>query len=74
MTMKCTRRDGALGIRFALAGAAMAAALGAEAGAALRPAPEERGAAPAPQLMVVDQRHLVELEDAGGGWPGRAPG
>jgi hypothetical protein len=62
------------GPRIVLAGAVLSAVLGVEAGAALRPAAEERGKPPPPQLMVVAEPQLVVLEAAGAGWPGREPG
>lgn len=67
-------QDASVGLRIAVIGAVLAATLGVEAGAALRPGPEERSAPPPPQLMVVDDPELVALEDAGAGWPGRHPG
>lgn len=60
--------------RVVLAGAAIAAVLGAEAGAALRPGAQERGAPPPPQLIVAPDATLMALEQAGAGWPGREPG
>lgn len=55
-----------------LAGAVLAAALGTGAGAALRPEPAERGAAAAPQQLVLNATELASAERAGGGWPARA--
>jgi len=59
-----------LGRRLAV-GAAIAAALGSTAGAALRPGPTERGAAAAPQQIFLDGPTLSHAERAGGGWPAR---
>lgn len=58
--------------RLVLAGGVLAAALGARAGAALRPQPEERGLVAAPQQIVLDDAGLASAERAGGGWPMRA--
>lgn len=57
---------------FVLAGAVLAAALGARAGTALRPEPMERGMAAAPQQIVLNATELASAERAGGGWPARA--
>ncbi|WP_041373258.1 hypothetical protein [Phenylobacterium zucineum] len=55
-----------------LIGAALAAALGSSAGAALRPAPAERGGPAAPQQIYLDGVALSAAEQSGGGWPARA--
>jgi len=60
--------------RLVLAGALLAAAAGARAGATLRPEPAERSAPAAPQQIVLKPPELALAEQAGGGWPGRAPG
>ncbi|MGA0607293.1 hypothetical protein ACO2Q0_14980 [Phenylobacterium sp. VNQ135] len=59
--------------RLLLAGAALAAALGTGAGAALRPDGTERGRPAAPQQMVLSEPELALAEAAGGGWPASAP-
>lgn len=74
MDIHRTFENGAFGARIVLIGALLAAALGIEAGAALRLAPQERSAPPPPQLMVVTEPQLVAMEEAGAGWPGREPG
>lgn len=55
-----------------LAGALLAAVAGARAGATLRPEQAERGAAAAPQQILLKPPELAAAERAGGGWPGRA--
>ena len=72
--MSKTRHNspGAASMAFVLAGAALAAALGARAGTALKPDPHEQGAAAAPQQIVLNAAELATAERAGGGWPARA--
>lgn len=57
---------------FVLAGAVLAAALGVQAGTALKPEPTERGVAAAPQQIVLNATEMASAERAGGGWPARA--
>jgi hypothetical protein len=66
------RREARRAGRRLAVGAAIAAALGSSAGAALRPGPAERGAAAAPQLILLDDPALSHAERAGGGWPARS--
>ena len=58
--------------RLLIVGAMLSAALGAQAGAALRPAPAERGHAAAPQQILLSDPELASAEAAGAGWPARA--
>lgn len=58
-------------LRRLAAGAAVAAALGSSAGAALRPEPIERGAPAAPQQIYLNDVELAAIERLSGGWPAR---